>query len=59
MKVRDYMCTNCGHTFEEFVLHDSDDVHCPKCNSTKVTANVSAASFKVTGQGAYTNKMRV
>lgn len=59
IKVRDYICANCGHQFEKFVTYDSEVVECPECNSTKTTQTASASSFKVTGKGAYTNSMKV
>ena len=59
MVVRDYLCTDCGHTFEEFVFHESDKVVCPQCNSEKTVPNVSCASFKVKGSGAYDKRMKV
>ena len=59
IKVRDYICAECGHQFEKFVTYDSELVECPKCGSGKTTQSLSASSFKVTGQGAYTNNMKV
>ena len=59
IKVRDYICGECGNIFEKFVTHDSDIVECPKCGSGKTTQTLAAPSFKVGGQGAYTNKMKV
>ena len=59
MKVRDYLCSDCGYFFEKFVKHDSDKVECPKCGSLNTQSTLSASSFKVTGEGAYTQKMKV
>jgi len=31
----DFVCTDCGHKFSEFVnIKDKDKVKCPKCNGT-------------------------
>ena len=59
IKVRDYVCAECGEQFEKFVTHDSDLVECPKCGSGKTTQTASASSFKVTGQGQYSSAMKV
>lgn len=59
IKVRDYLCGDCGHQFEKFVTHDSDRVECVKCGSLNTQQTLAASSFKVTGQGAYTQKMKV
>lgn len=59
MKVRDYICSDCGHQFEKFVTHDSDKVECPLCGSSKTQSILSAPNFRVTGMGAYTNKMKL
>ena len=59
IKVRDYICSDCGEQFEKFVTYDSEEVECPKCGSNKNTQTLSGSSFKVQGSGAYTNKMVV
>ena len=59
IKVRDYICNRCSHTFEDFVTDDSQTVRCPKCGSTETSNILSSPSFKVTGSGQYSSKMRV
>lgn len=59
IKVRDYICNHCGHQFESFVTYDSEVQLCPKCNSANTQNILSSSSFKVNGQGAYTNRMKV
>ena len=59
IKVRDYVCSECGHQFEKFVTHDSELVECPKCGSGNTSQTLTTSSFKVTGNGAYTTRMKV
>lgn len=58
IKVYDFTCKDCGHTFERFVK-DISDVECPYCGSKDVEKGVSAGSIKATGMGVYDRKMRV
>lgn len=57
-KMRDYLCTECGKEFEK-LAKDGSIVECPYCGSTKTNTMFSPTSFKVTGQGAFTQKMKV
>lgn len=59
IKVREYLCSDCGKQFEKFVTHDAELVECPSCGSGKTTQSLSASSFKVTGTGQYSSKMKV
>jgi len=54
----DMLCTDCGKEFEKLIKSFAD-VECPYCGSLSTTPLPSAASIKVNGQGAYTNKMKV
>lgn len=57
-KLRDYLCTDCGKEFEKLVK-DGTQVECVYCGSTKTTVQFSPNAIKVTGQGAYSQKMKV
>jgi len=58
LKMYDLLCTDCGKEFEKLIKSFAD-IECPFCGSLSTTPLPSAASIKVNGQGAYTNKMRV
>ncbi len=37
MPLRDYLCLECGHQFEELLnSYDHVDVNCPHCETTRV-----------------------
>ena len=58
LKVYDFECKDCGSLFEKFVKPDHV-VECPACGSIKTEVRVSSSAFKVYGDGAYTNRMKV
>ena len=58
LKVRDYKCTHCGFEWETFTKNDHHP-NCPRCDSTEVEPQLSAASFKVGGVGGYDRRMKV
>lgn len=58
LKVYDFICADCGKEFEKLVKSIAD-IECPLCGSTHTQKQVSAPSFKVTGQGQYSSKMKV
>ena len=51
MPVYEYICTQCGHEFEELVFSSSEEVSCPECDSTKVQKKVSAVGSMGSGGG--------
>lgn len=55
LKVYDYVC-GCGEHIEVFSKTFSETTLCPKCNGEAWIVPSSCGSFKVTGEGAYTNK---
>lgn len=57
-KLYDFVCHDCGKEFEKLVKSIAD-IACPYCSSTHTERKLSANSIKVTGQGAYTTKMKV
>lgn len=50
MPMFDYVCGNCGHTFEELVIsssvHDSE-IPCPACGKNKSKKQLSAPAVSV------------
>ena len=46
MPTFDFHCDGCTEVFEELVL-GSETIRCPKCDSAKVTKQVSAGSLGV------------
>lgn len=52
LKVYNYQCPSCNHTFEAFVKNQDDEVPCKKCN-TPTTRQLSAPNFKLNGVGCY------
>lgn len=54
----DFRCRECGHLFEQ-LLKPTERAECPLCGSLQTEQMPSASSFKVTGQGAYSGKMKV
>jgi putative FmdB family regulatory protein len=59
IKVRDYICTDCGHIFEKFQTSESEPTECPKCGSGKTVQTAAASSFKLTGRGVHDTRMKV
>lgn len=41
MPIYEYDCLECNETFEELVLSGSDQIKCPKCQTTKVERKMS------------------
>lgn len=57
-KIFDFLCHDCDKRFEKLTTHPFN-IECPYCGSTHTEKQLGGSSFKVTGQGAYTNKMKV
>lgn len=57
-KLCDFKCNKCGHVFEKLTDKTVYEV-CPQCGNNDTTSFLSPVSFKVSGQGAYSNKMKV
>lgn len=55
----DFQCRECGYNFEQMVEKSAERAECPLCGSLNTEKKPSAASFQVTGKGAYSNKMKV
>ena len=49
MPIYEYHCGKCGCDFEELVMSSTEKVKCPECKSGKVKKQMSAASFKSSG----------
>jgi putative FmdB family regulatory protein len=49
MPIYEYMCMKCNKDFEYLVLGNDGSVSCPECNSKKVKRQISACSFKSSG----------
>lgn len=58
LRFYDFYCKNCETPYEALTTETASTL-CPKCNSTNTERRISVSHFKVTGQGAYTNKMKV
>lgn len=58
LKVRDFHCNDCNYDWEKFTK-DGHTHECPRCGSGNVQQVATGSAFKVTGQGAYTQKMKV
>lgn len=52
MPIYGYNCI-CGHSFDKLVKMDAPTPPCPKCSSSDVTRQVSAAAVRLAGQGWY------
>ena len=54
MPIYEYECSNCHYQFE-IIQKMSDEVlvDCPKCHTPKLKKLVSAAAFRLKGQGWY------
>jgi putative FmdB family regulatory protein len=46
MPIYEYVCEACTHTFEKLITSSRKRVHCPKCESAKVTKQFSTFAFK-------------
>lgn len=56
-KIKSFKCNNCGAEYDALV-EDGRRAPCDTCKSSDVIFVITAPAIKVTGQGAYTNKMR-
>ncbi len=51
MPIYEFVCEDCGETFEELVLGGAiEGIKCPKCASEKVKKLMSACAFKAGGK---------
>ena len=58
LKLFDFKCQDCSSVFEKLIEPtDSPAVSCPKCNSVNIARTWTKSTFKVTGAGAYNNKL--
>lgn len=54
MPLYEYVCTACGHDFEEMrKFNDPELRKCPKCARLKVQKKISLAGFQLKGAGWY------
>ncbi len=58
LKVRDFHCRECKYIFEKFTK-EIHNVECPKCGSANTEYQIGGVSFKVTGLGTHSTKMKV
>ncbi len=50
MPIYEFKCKECGNEFEELILgRDTDNISCPKCNSSEVIQLMSLCKTKVSG----------
>lgn len=54
MPFYEYRCDSCGHGFEALQkISDEPLIHCPACEAPQLRKLVSAAGFRLKGQGWY------
>jgi len=54
MPLYEYHCDACGHDFEALQkISDEPLIHCPACEETQLRKLISAAGFRLKGQGWY------
>tara|TARA_B100000768_G_C11037162_1_gene272627 strand:+ start:213 stop:455 length:243 start_codon:yes stop_codon:yes gene_type:complete len=54
MPLYEYRCDTCGHEFEALQkMSDEALVHCPACDEAALRKLVSAAGFRLKGDGWY------
>jgi len=54
MPLYEYRCNACGHEFEALQkINDEVLVHCPACDEAELRKLVSAAGFRLKGDGWY------
>ena len=54
MPLYEYRCDACGHEFEALQkISDEALIHCPACEEPQLRKLVSAAGFRLKGQGWY------
>jgi putative FmdB family regulatory protein len=46
MPIYEYVCDACHHAFEKLVSSNRARIHCPRCESPKVTKQFSTFAFK-------------
>ena len=53
MPIFEFVCSDCGHPFEELVFgSDTNDIICPTCGSKQVRKKMSTFASKVSDGGA-------
>lgn len=57
-KLYDFICKECEYPFEKLTTL-TEKIECPNCGSLNTERQFSPTSFKVTGQGQYSSKMKV
>ena len=54
MPLYEYQCDACGHAFEALQkMNDEPLQHCPACDAASLRKLVSAAGFRLKGEGWY------
>jgi putative FmdB family regulatory protein len=54
MPLYEYRCDTCGHEFEALQkMNDEPLIHCPACDEAALRKLVSAAGFRLKGDGWY------
>ena len=54
MPLYEYRCDTCGHEFEALQkMNDEPLMHCPACDEAALRKLVSAAGFRLKGDGWY------
>lgn len=54
MPIYEYQCTSCGHILEKLQrMNAAPLTHCPDCHRETLTRMVSAAGFRLSGNGWY------
>ncbi len=46
MPIYEFICEECEHAFEKLVPSSRARIHCPRCESRKVTKQFSTFAFK-------------
>lgn len=54
MPIYEFVCHECGESFEELVFSASavSKVNCPKCSSSEVVKKMSTFASKISGTGS-------
>jgi putative FmdB family regulatory protein len=53
MPIYEYVCSTCGHRFEQIVRIGAEAPPCPSCASAEVVKKISASGFILKGGGWY------
>jgi putative FmdB family regulatory protein len=54
MPLYEYRCDACGHEFEALQkMSDEALIHCPSCEAPELKKLISAAGFRLKGEGWY------